>query len=116
MGLGRSALRRGPICPFAAVPGPPMPVGDGEQVMITGGAGSVRGYTMGKDACLVRLRKIEGQVCGLGRMVDQDAYCIDVLTQIAAATRALQGVARGLLDEHLRSCVIDAVSSPVGDG
>ena len=50
------------------------------------------------------------------RTVDQDAYCIDVLTQITAATRALQGVALGLLDEHLRHCVVAAVTSPHGDG
>jgi DNA-binding FrmR family transcriptional regulator len=76
----------------------------------------VRGYSMDKDAYLARLRKIEGQVRGLERMVDQDAYCIDVLTQIAAATRALQSVALGLLDEHLRHCVMAAVVAPDGDG
>jgi CsoR family transcriptional regulator, copper-sensing transcriptional repressor len=76
----------------------------------------VRGYSMDKQAYLSRLRKVEGQVRGLERMVDQDAYCIDVLTQIAAATRALQGVALGLLDEHLRHCVVGAVASPNGDG
>ncbi len=73
----------------------------------------MRGYTMDKQAYLARLRKIEGQVRGLQRMIDQDAYCIDVLTQIAAANRALQGVALGLLDEHLRHCVVAAVT---GDG
>lgn len=76
----------------------------------------MRGYSMDKDAYLARLRKIEGQVRGLERMVEQDAYCIDVLTQIAAATRALQSVALGLLDGHLRHCVVAAVAAPDGDG
>ena len=56
-----------------------------------------------------RLRRIEGQVRGLQRMVDEDAYCIDVLTQISAATKALQAVALELLDEHLAHCVADAI-------
>jgi CsoR family transcriptional regulator, copper-sensing transcriptional repressor len=76
----------------------------------------MRGYTMDKDAYLARLHKIEGQVRGLERMVDQDAYCIEVLTQMAAATRALQSVALGLLDEHLRHCVMEAMVAPNGDG
>jgi DNA-binding FrmR family transcriptional regulator len=59
----------------------------------------------------VRLRKVEGQVRGLQRMVDQDTYCIDVLTQVAAVTRALQNVAVLLLDEHLRHCVAGAVGA-----
>jgi DNA-binding FrmR family transcriptional regulator len=62
-----------------------------------------------KDAIQVRLRRIEGQVRGLQRMVDEDAYCIDVLTQISAASRALQGVALELLDAHLEHCVRDAI-------
>ena len=69
------------------------------------------GYRDTKDDLLKRLRRIEGQVRGLHRMVEEDAYCIDVLTQVAAATRALQSVAVGLLDEHLRHCVTDAVAS-----
>ena len=76
----------------------------------------MRGYSMDKQAYLGRLRKIEGQVRGLERMVDQDEYCIDVLTQITAATRALQAVALGLLDDHLRHCVMAAAASPNGDG
>ena len=68
----------------------------------------MRGYTMSKDDYLRRLRRIEGQVRGLQRMVDEDAYCIDVLTQVSAATKALQGVAVGLLDEHVRHCVRNA--------
>ena len=74
----------------------------------------MRGYAMDKDADLARLRKIEGQVRGLERMVDQDAYCIEVLTQIAATTRALQSVELGLLDEHLRHCVMEAMVAPTG--
>jgi DNA-binding FrmR family transcriptional regulator len=63
------------------------------------------GYTDTKSDVLLRLRRIEGQVRGLQRMVDEEAYCIDVLTQVSAATRALQKVALHLLDEHLRHCV-----------
>jgi DNA-binding FrmR family transcriptional regulator len=69
------------------------------------------GYTMTKDDYLKRLRRIEGQVRGLQRMVESDTYCIDVLTQISAVTSALQSVAVGLLDEHLHHCVTDAVAS-----
>ena len=68
----------------------------------------MRGYTQDKDAYLRRLRRIEGQVRGLQRMVEEDTYCVDVLTQISAATRALQAVAMGLLEDHLSHCVVDA--------
>jgi DNA-binding FrmR family transcriptional regulator len=61
-----------------------------------------------KQALLGRLRRIEGQVRGVHRMVEEDTYCIDVLTQISAATRALQAVAVGLLEGHLAHCVVDA--------
>ena len=71
----------------------------------------MRGYTESKDAYLRRLRRIEGQVRGLQNMIDEDRYCIDVLTQISAVTRALQEVAIGLLDEHLAHCVRDAIES-----
>ena len=67
------------------------------------------GYHANKDDLSKRLRRIEGQIRGLQRMVDSDAYCIDVLTQVAAATKALQSVAVNLLDEHLRHCVAGAV-------
>ena len=67
------------------------------------------GYTQDKEEVQRRLRRIEGQVQGLQRMVDADAYCIDVLTQISAATRALQSVALRLLGEHLSHCVQDAI-------
>lgn len=69
----------------------------------------MHGYESDKDAYLRRLKRIEGQVRGLHRMVEEDTYCIDVLTQISAVTRALQGVAVGLLDDHMRHCVADAV-------
>ena len=69
------------------------------------------GYHEHKDDLLKRLRRVEGQIRGLHRMVEEDAYCIDVLTQVSAATRALQSVAVGLLDEHLRHCVTDAVTA-----
>lgn len=70
----------------------------------------VRGYAMNKDDYLKRLRRIEGQVRGLQRMIDEDTYCIDILTQISAATRALQSVSVGLLDEHVRHCVVKAAT------
>ena len=71
----------------------------------------MRGYTQDKDKLQARLRRVEGQVRGLQRLVDEDAYCIDVLTQIAAANAALRGVAVLLLDDHLRHCVRDAANS-----
>jgi DNA-binding FrmR family transcriptional regulator len=66
------------------------------------------GYAENKDAVLKRLRRIEGQVRGLERMVEEDTYCIDVLTQVSAATKALQAVALNLLDDHLAHCVTEA--------
>lgn len=66
------------------------------------------GYATNKDDYLKRLRRIEGQVRGLQRMIDEDTYCIDVLTQVSAVTKALQSVAIGLVDEHVRHCVRDA--------
>jgi CsoR family transcriptional regulator, copper-sensing transcriptional repressor len=68
------------------------------------------GYEMHKNDYLARLKRIEGQVRGLQRMVEEDTYCIDVLTQVSAATKALQSVAVGLVDEHLRHCVRDAAA------
>jgi DNA-binding FrmR family transcriptional regulator len=65
---------------------------------------------MNKDELLKRLRRIEGQVRGIAQMVEEDRYCIDVLTQISAATKALQSAAVGMFDDHLRHCVADAVS------
>jgi CsoR family transcriptional regulator, copper-sensing transcriptional repressor len=69
---------------------------------------NMRGYTISKEDYLKRLRRIEGQVRGLQRMVDEDAYCIDVVTQVSAVTKALESVAVGLLDQHLRHCVTQA--------
>ena len=69
------------------------------------------GYAENKDAVLKRLRRVEGQVRGLQRMVEQDAYCIDVLTQVSAVNRALQAVALELLDDHLSHCVAEAAST-----
>ncbi|GIH49873.1 metal-sensitive transcriptional regulator [Microbispora rosea] len=68
------------------------------------------GYTGTKEDHLRRLRRIEGQVRGLQRMVDEDKYCIDILTQVSAANRALQAFALELLDEHMAHCVAEAVA------
>ena len=70
----------------------------------------MNGYAQDKDAYLKRMRRIEGQVRGIAKMIENDEYCIDVLTQVSAATKALQAVALGLLDEHLKHCVTQAVS------
>ena len=68
------------------------------------------GYSDTKQEHLKRLRRIEGQIRGLQRMVEADQYCIDVLTQVSAATRALQSFSLGLLDEHMSGCVLDAAA------
>jgi DNA-binding FrmR family transcriptional regulator len=73
------------------------------------------GYADRRADHLRRLNKIEGQVRGIARMVDEDRYCIDVLTQVSAVTRALHEVALGLLDDHLRHCVVDAARSDSRD-
>jgi DNA-binding FrmR family transcriptional regulator len=70
----------------------------------------VYGYTPNKEEYLRRLRRIEGQVRGLQRMVEEDKYCIDILTQVSAATRALQSVALGLMEDHLGHCVTQAAT------
>jgi CsoR family transcriptional regulator, copper-sensing transcriptional repressor len=77
---------------------------------------TARGYAQGKDDYLTRLRKVEGQVRGLQRMVEADTWCPDVVTQVASATRALQEVAVGLLSDHLRHCVVHAVKSSDAEG
>jgi DNA-binding FrmR family transcriptional regulator len=66
------------------------------------------GYTPRKDSHLKRLRRVEGQVRGLQRMVEEDKYCIDILTQVSAATKALQAFSLELLEEHLAHCVVEA--------
>ncbi|MEZ5084788.1 MAG: metal-sensitive transcriptional regulator [Tessaracoccus sp.] len=72
---------------------------------------STHGYTPNKDAYLRRLKLIEGQTRGIARMVDEDKYCIDVLTQIAAVTSALKAVSLGLLEDHLAHCVANAAAN-----
>ncbi len=67
-------------------------------------------YSTEREAYLKRLRRIEGQVRGLQRMVEEDKYCIDVLTQVSAATKALQSFALVLLEEHMATCVVDAAA------
>ncbi|WP_412077286.1 metal-sensitive transcriptional regulator [Streptomyces xanthophaeus] len=74
----------------------------------TATATAVHGYHHQKDEHLKRLRRIEGQIRGLQRLVDEDVYCIDILTQVSASTKALQSFALQLLEEHLRHCVADA--------
>lgn len=68
------------------------------------------GYSGSKDGHLKRLRRIEGQVRGLQRMVEEDKYCIDILTQVSAVTRALQSFSLELLDDHLAGCVMEAAA------
>jgi DNA-binding FrmR family transcriptional regulator len=74
------------------------------------------GYSPNKDNYAKRLRRIEGQVRGVGRMIEEDTYCIDVLTQISAINSALQSVALGLLEEHLGHCVSHAVNEGGEEG
>ena len=76
----------------------------------------VRGYASGKEDYLRRLRKIEGQVRGLQKMIEADTWCPDVVTQVASVTRALQEVAVGLLNDHLATCVTAAARSSPADG
>ncbi|MFI9554560.1 metal-sensitive transcriptional regulator [Nonomuraea endophytica] len=76
--------------------------------MVTRGRGHVNGYTENKQEHLRRLRRIEGQARGLQRMVEDDKYCIDILTQVSAATSALQSFALALLEEHMAHCVAEA--------
>ena len=68
------------------------------------------GYTSNKEDYLRRLHRIEGQIRGLQKMVDEDKYCIDILTQVSAATKALQSVALGLMEDHLEHCVTEAAA------
>lgn len=77
----------------------------------------MHGYVENKQALLARLRRAEGQVRGIARMIDEDVYCIDVLTQVSAATKALESVALELLEDHLTHCVAEATAAggPVAD-
>jgi DNA-binding FrmR family transcriptional regulator len=70
----------------------------------------MRGYTMDTEDYLKRLARVEGQVRGIARMIEEDTYCIDVLTQVAAATKALQSVGIGLLEQHVNHCVMEAAN------
>ncbi|MEV8094184.1 metal-sensitive transcriptional regulator [Kitasatospora sp. NPDC085879] len=95
----------------ATATGTPDTAADGDD--ITAQAGAARphgphGYSAQKNEHLKRLRRIEGQIRGLQRMVDEDVYCIDILTQVSAGTKALQSFALSLLEEHLRHCVAAA--------
>lgn len=74
------------------------------------------GYMGEKEAYLRRLRRIEGQARGLQRMVDEEAYCIDILTQVSAMTKALQAVSLGLLEDHMNHCVISAARQGDDEG
>ena len=77
--------------------------------MVSGMSEHQHGYLGNKDDYLKRLRRIEGQARGLQRMVEEEKYCIDILTQVSAMTKALESVALGLLDEHIAHCVVNAV-------
>ena len=73
------------------------------------------GYAMNKKDLQDRLKRIEGQVRGLQRMVDEDKYCIDILTQVSSASAALKAVGMGLLDDHVRHCVKESIERSAGD-
>ena len=75
----------------------------------------MHGYATKKDDLQVRLRRIEGQVRGLQRMIEEDTYCIDVLTQVNSVVAALRAVGMGLLDDHVRHCVTDSIERGSGD-
>ncbi|WP_263118430.1 metal-sensitive transcriptional regulator [Cellulomonas sp. RIT-PI-Y] len=76
----------------------------------------MHGYTPNKDDYAKRMRRIEGQVRGIARMIDEDVYCIDVLTQVAAVTKALQSVSIALVEDHLGHCVVDAARTSPEEG
>ncbi|MFD3972355.1 metal-sensitive transcriptional regulator [Streptomyces cyaneofuscatus] len=108
-GAGAGAAAEPAEAPAAAAPtaaAAPAPVG-AEEIVTDHDLG-IHGYHHQKDEHLKRLRRIEGQIRGLQRMVDEDVYCIDILTQVSASTKALQSFALQLLEEHLRHCVADA--------
>jgi DNA-binding FrmR family transcriptional regulator len=80
------------------------------------GGPSTHGYSGEKDAYLKRLKRIEGQVRGIARMVDEEKYCIDILTQVAAINKALHAVSLGLLEDHIAHCVVDAAQESQSTG
>ncbi|MFE9924405.1 metal-sensitive transcriptional regulator [Streptomyces sp. NPDC005774] len=94
--------------PGASVDSVPDPVPGSASGIVTDHDRGIHGYHHEKQEHLKRLRRIEGQIRGLQRMVDEDVYCIDILTQVSASTKALQSFALQLLEEHLRHCVADA--------
>ncbi|MEU6736204.1 metal-sensitive transcriptional regulator [Streptomyces physcomitrii] len=99
-----------------AAPAPRERAGQGPGTeVVTDHDRGVHGYHKQKDEHLKRLRRIEGQIRGLQRMVDEDVYCIDILTQVSASTKALQSFALQLLEEHLRHCVADAALKGPGE-
>ncbi|HTU15267.1 MAG TPA: metal-sensitive transcriptional regulator [Solirubrobacterales bacterium] len=73
--------------------------------------GADHGYISDKKKYLARLKRIEGQARGIHRMIDEEQYCIDILTQISALTKSIEGVALGLLDDHIEHCVVDAAKN-----
>src|SRR6476659_256379 len=89
-----------------------VPVPPAAEVPPADPAAHVHGYTSNKEAYLRRLKRIEGQVRGIARMVDEDKYCIDILTQVAAVTKSLHAVSLGLVEEHIGHCVVGAASEP----
>jgi CsoR family transcriptional regulator, copper-sensing transcriptional repressor len=90
-------------------------VGDTTLVGARTGGGAMYGYTMNKKDLQDRLRRIEGQVRGLQRMVDEETYCIDILTQLNSVNAALKAVGMGLLDAHVRHCVRESIEQGQGD-
>ena len=89
----------------------------GPALHIAGTAGPVsHGYATDKDAYLRRLKRIEGQIRGIARMVEEDKYCIDILTQVAAVNSAMHAVSLGLLESHLQHCVVDAAQEASSSG
>lgn len=94
--------------PGASTASAPDSVPDSAPGIVTDHDRGIHGYHHEKQEHLKRLRRIEGQIRGLQRMVDEDVYCIDILTQVSASTKALQSFALQLLEEHLRHCVADA--------
>jgi CsoR family transcriptional regulator, copper-sensing transcriptional repressor len=87
------------------------------DAQVEGDEHAAHGYITDKAGYLARLKRIEGQARGIHRMVDEEQYCIDILTQVSALTKALESVALGLLDDHLKHCVVDAarVGGPEAD-
>jgi CsoR family transcriptional regulator, copper-sensing transcriptional repressor len=103
--------------PAGAVPAGAVPAGECVPPVRTGTPRrTARGYAAGKSDYLTRLRKIEGQVRGLQRMIENDTWCPDVVTQVGSVTRALQEVAVGLLSDHVRHCVASAIRTADAEG